>query len=122
MFQGSEICVYKNCSVDYFLFQNYLYNLHPIYISDDEKPSITGCPTIELIRNTEPGQNYSLVAWDDITISDNSGNWTVVMSGASQGMLPVGVHQVTYSASDPSGNTEACSFSVRVLGTLHQHY
>ncbi|XP_038055943.1 mucin-17-like [Patiria miniata] len=88
-----------------------------IEIIDEEDPVITGCPTVQLQRETEPGQNYSLVMWDEIAISDNSGNWTVETTGPSQGRINVGDHQVTYVATDSAGNTAQCSFSIRVIDT-----
>ncbi|XP_038074659.1 mucin-3A-like isoform X2 [Patiria miniata] len=88
-----------------------------IEIIDEEDPVITGCPTVQLQRETEPGQNYSLVMWDEIAISDNSGNWTVETTGPSQGRINVGDHQVTYVATDSAGNPAQCSFSIRVIDT-----
>ncbi|XP_022109740.1 uncharacterized protein LOC110989561 isoform X3 [Acanthaster planci] len=88
-----------------------------INITDEEDPVITGCPSVQLERETETGQNYSLVMWDEITVHDNSGNWTVDTSGPSQGRISVGVHQVSYVATDLSGNLAECSFSIRVSDT-----
>ena len=50
------------------------------------------------------------------TVTDNSWLFTVKSSHISGSAFAIGVTEVTYTATDPSGNTAGFSFNVTVKG------
>ncbi|KAJ8021158.1 Sushi, von Willebrand factor type A, EGF and pentraxin domain-containing protein 1 [Holothuria leucospilota] len=58
------------------------------------------------------------VTWDTPTVTDNSGSYTLVQTEGPQqdNEFTVGMTNITYVASDPSGNNASCSFIIDVMG------
>jgi hypothetical protein len=104
-----------------------------ITVVDAQAPTIT-CPANQ-VRNTDAGQCYATFTPPQPTFADNCGvtrlTWT--MSGATTASSPVtginyvpstqfgltgttgtGLTTITYTAADANGNTQSCSFTVRV--------
>ncbi len=79
---------------------------------------------ILLQNNTLPGKSYGLINFEAIGVKDNSDGPIVVTSdppGSELGHtynFPITAQttKVTFTASDPSGNTRVCRFKVDVFG------
>ena len=57
------------------------------------------------------------VSWQDPTYKDNSGDiGNIDSTHTSPHVFNIGIHNITYSAWDPSNNTADCSISIRVTG------
>ncbi|XP_006817015.1 hyalin-like, partial [Saccoglossus kowalevskii] len=85
-----------------------------ITVTDDEDPTLSNCPS-NIHRNTDAGKPYATVTWQEPTPGDNSG-LPVMTSTRSRGdQLYIGVNEVTYTVTDPSGNLALpCSFTITV--------
>jgi gliding motility-associated-like protein len=87
-----------------------------VIVVDNEDPTIE-CPESITVTNIE-GQNYAIVTYTEITATDNCGVTVERTSGFASGeQFPVGTTVVTHVATDASGNTTECSFTVLVKGT-----
>jgi hypothetical protein len=66
--------------------------------------------------NTDPGQCSTVVTFPDALALDNCGIDTVLQTAGlpSGSMFPVGVNTVEYTATDSSGNTTICTFTITV--------
>ena len=83
-----------------------------VIVEDTEPPVIT-CPA-NITQANDPGQcgaviNYTVTATDNCTSSV-----TVTVQPASGTFFPVGITTVNATATDASGNTSTCSFTVTV--------
>ena len=57
------------------------------------------------------------VSWPDPTYKDNSGvRDNIVATHISPHVFNIGIHNITYDASDPSNNTADCSITIKVTG------
>jgi len=84
-----------------------------VTVRDNQPPVIT-CPA-SLTVNAAPGQCASNVNFS-LSASDACGTVTNLLSVPAGGSpFPVGVTTVTNTATDDSGNTSQCTFSVTVL-------
>lgn len=84
-----------------------------VTVQDTQPPSIT-CPSNVTVVGT-PGDPGAVVTFPPPTASDNCPGVTVVCSPASGSTFPVGTTTVTCTATDASGNTATCSFTVSVF-------
>jgi large repetitive protein len=84
-----------------------------VTIIDVTAPTLTGCPS-PITVNTDPGLCTAVVTWTPPTASDNCLGYTMVSSHNSGQAFPVGVSTVTYVATDASGNSNTCTFTVTV--------
>ncbi|XP_033103175.1 hyalin-like [Anneissia japonica] len=84
-----------------------------VAIEDNEDPVITFCPN-NITVNTTFRLPTAIVSWNEPIAEDNSGrvNFTVDIGPASA--FQVGDTLVTYTAEDPYGNTDMCSFTITV--------
>lgn len=81
-----------------------------VIVNDVTKPVISGCPS-NISVNTLTCN--AVVSWTPPTATDICG--VTLTSNLSPGAtFPVGVTPVTYTATDPSGNVETCTFNVTV--------
>ncbi|MCA9313232.1 HYR domain-containing protein, partial [Candidatus Saccharibacteria bacterium] len=78
---------------------------------DNEDPVVT-CPG-NIIRNNDPGDCSAIVSFV-ATATDNC-NVTVTYSQDPGTSFPLGATTVTATATDPSGNTDECTFTVTVV-------
>ncbi|GMQ24093.1 hypothetical protein Aoki45_07750 [Algoriphagus sp. oki45] len=81
---------------------------------DTEAPVINDCPTNITVSN-DSGSCGAVVNWTPPTGTDNSGSVTLTSNFEPGSSFPVGTTVVTYTASDPSGNSATCSFEVNVV-------
>lgn len=84
-----------------------------VTVTDDENPVIT-CPT-DITVNNDPGLCSAVVSFS-VTATDNCSAVVAQTGGLGSGAaFPVGTTTVSYSATDPAGNSVSCSFTVTVL-------
>ncbi|XP_038072761.1 uncharacterized protein LOC119741140 isoform X2 [Patiria miniata] len=83
-----------------------------VLVEDDEPPELL-CP-IYVVNGTDPGQNSSVVFWEDPTFTDNVGVVRNESSHSPGDMFPLGNTTVTYTVSDSAGNMANCSFLVNI--------
>jgi hypothetical protein len=84
-----------------------------VTVNDNEFPTITNCPS-NIVKNTDPGECDAVVSWSGPTITDNCPGLVVTSTHNSGDVFPKGTTTVTYTATDESGNTSTCSFTVTV--------
>lgn len=87
-----------------------------ITVVDSELPIITACPSDITVSN-DPGDCGAIVNWAAPTASDNCPGVTLVTTNIPGSFFPVGATVVTYTATDASGNTATCTFTVTVNDT-----
>ena len=98
-------------------------------LEDTEPPVVDDCPSgyssgvVVLIEiDNEPGQDYGVGTWEEISAEDNRGDDNVVLTSNAPAdgrySLASGPsadpHTVTYIATDAAGNTDTCTFEVLV--------
>ncbi|XP_013398724.1 sushi, von Willebrand factor type A, EGF and pentraxin domain-containing protein 1 [Lingula anatina] len=88
-----------------------------VVIQDKEKPTIRNCPG-PITKQVEQGRKV-LVTWNDLGISDNSGHFSIVDNIPDGQLFPVGVYWARFTVTDGSGNTNTCSFRVKVKHRNH---
>jgi hypothetical protein len=86
-------------------------------VLDEEPPVIVGCPG-NLTNYTALGNASAVVTFGAPLATDNcDGNVPVVCRPPSGSLFPVGLTTVICRATDSSGNTNFCSFTVAVVPT-----
>ena len=81
-------------------------------VADTTAPVFTSCPG-DVIINNDAGNCSAVATWVVPAANENCG--LVITSDYNSGdTFPVGTTQVTYVATDPSGNTDTCQFNVIV--------
>ncbi|XP_076471109.1 uncharacterized protein LOC143301006 [Babylonia areolata] len=86
---------------------------HPVSCTDIEKPSLSCPDNVEVFA--APVGNDTVVGWNSPDVKDNSGEHVTVTSDVTSGAsFPPGVTYVTYTATDTSGNSQTCRFSITV--------
>ena len=80
-----------------------------IWLTDNDPPHITDCPSSVTLVDTDPVYN-----WSQPDISDDCGIDTIYSDFQSGHSFPLGTTEVTYTAIDHCGNSSTCSFSVTV--------
>jgi hypothetical protein len=80
-------------------------------------PANPDCLTgIAINANTDPGRSLATVTWPRPIFQDNSGGLVTLVSSRQEGdnSFIIGATQVTFLATDASGNSEICLFVVTV--------
>lgn len=86
-----------------------------VTINDVQNPVLVSCPT-NITQNVTPGTCGRIVTWTAPTTTDNCSATVVQSAGPVSGStFSVGSTNVTYTATDASGNTSSCSFSVTIV-------
>ena len=81
-----------------------------------EDPVFAGTPS-DISQNTDANSPTATVTWTPPTTSDNAGEGETVTSDHSPGdTFPIGTTTVTYTATDPYGNSATTSFDVVITG------
>src|SRR5439155_18673084 len=91
-----------------------------VTVNDTENPVITACPA-DIVRSTDAEVCNAVVSFTPPTASDNCPGATVSCSPTNGATFPKGVTTVTCTATDASGNTNACTFTVTVNDTEAPH-
>ena len=84
---------------------------------DTLKPVISSNIT-DFILNTDRDQPYATASWITPTAIDNSGSVTLSSDYNSGNVFLIGTTDVTYTATDPSGNSAIFTFTITVKGKL----
>ncbi len=87
-----------------------------ITVMDEIAPELMNCPG-DLTVGNDPGQCGATVSWIAPTASDNCPGVLLTTSHTPGAFFDVGITTVTYTATDASGLTSACSFLVTVQDT-----
>lgn len=87
-----------------------------VNVTDHEAPAISGCPD-DTTLSADAGQCGASFSWAVPVASDNCALSSFTSTHAPGSVFPVGTTTVTYTATDSSGNTTGCSFTVRVNDT-----
>lgn len=86
-----------------------------ITVIDNIDPTFTSCPA-NISQNASAGLCSAVVSWAAPLASDNCSATVTQTSGSISGStFPVGIHSILYTATDPSGNTATCTFTVTVV-------
>ncbi|MFL6276911.1 MAG: S8 family serine peptidase, partial [Blastocatellia bacterium] len=85
-----------------------------VTVNDTQPPSIT-CPANVTAVTTTPGAPTATVNYPPPTASDNCPGVTTSCTPPSGSTFPLGTTSVTCTATDTSGNTATCSFTVTVF-------
>ncbi|MBI4470930.1 MAG: HYR domain-containing protein [Acidobacteria bacterium] len=84
-----------------------------VVVLDELPPRLSNCPGSLLVSN-DPGQCVAVVNYTVPTVADNCSGATVACSPSSGSSFTIGLTTVTCTASDSSGNTASCSFTITV--------
>ena len=89
--------------------------------ADRETPTVKDCPHDVHVRlnSLEP---YTTAQWIEPTFTDNMAVTHVIKTKEPGSLFAIGEHIVSYTASDASGNTARCQFTVNVLRNDQQYY
>ncbi|WP_242131768.1 LamG-like jellyroll fold domain-containing protein [Aestuariivivens marinum] len=83
-----------------------------VIVDDVTDPVLTNCPSNIILDNIS-GTCSNTATWTPPTASDNC-SVTLTSSHTPGDTFNVGTTTVTYTATDPAGNTDTCSFTVTI--------
>ena len=106
-FPKCNIAINRNCFLHVRELQTHL--------TDRETPNITSCPGNQTI-STRPNSRYGYPTWPMPTAEDNSGSVVINCTHRSGDAFRIGDTTVECTASDPSDNSDMCSFIITVVG------
>ena len=82
------------------------------YTVDTTSPEVVFCPS-DIKTNVEIGTPGTSVTWTEPSVTDVSGNVTLLAKTHSSGQLfGGGITTVTYLYADPSNNIASCTFQI----------
>ncbi|XP_071115594.1 sushi, von Willebrand factor type A, EGF and pentraxin domain-containing protein 1-like [Haliotis cracherodii] len=83
---------------------------------DTAPPKISNCPMENIVAYAVSAVAMTIVTWDDVLGTDNSGNVSVTQTAGplSGSAFPVGKTDVKYKVVDSSGNEAECEFRVHI--------
>ncbi|MCC6459239.1 MAG: HYR domain-containing protein [Saprospiraceae bacterium] len=84
-----------------------------VTVSESVAPVISNCP-LGFVFDMPPTQCDTVVTWTVPTATDNCGLDTLISSDLPGTVFSIGIHTVTYTAIDDSGNSSTCAFLVAV--------
>ncbi|WP_159092214.1 HYR domain-containing protein, partial [Aquimarina sp. Aq107] len=86
-----------------------------VTVVDNEAPTITNCPSSEIIVAAEGNSCQAAVSWPALTATDLcSGTDSFISNFAPGSLFDIGTTTVIYTATDNDGNVSTCSFDVTV--------
>src|SRR5690606_35014806 len=84
-----------------------------VTVVDNEAPVIN-CPD-DILVEVDEGKNYATVTFPDATATDNCSALVIQTMGDPSGsQFAVGDHTIEFTATDPTGNSLSCSFTITV--------
>ena len=86
-----------------------------VTVIDNQLPTIYNCPS-DILAPTDADKLTAVISWPIVSASDNSGTVNFVPSDLNGSVFPLGITPVYYTATDPSGNSAACQFTVTIFG------
>ena len=108
-------------SIKDFVSLKYLFLSHHMLYADNESPTFENTVS-NITQNTDANQPHATVTWSEPSASDNSGSVTLTSDYSSGDTFPIGGTSVTYTATDPSGNTATFSITVGITGKHVNRY
>ena len=85
-----------------------------VTVIDAEAPTVSNCPT-DITVAAATGNCSGTATWTAPVFTDNCASTLTVTSSHNPGdSFPAGTTTVTYTATDPSGNSVTCSFEVSI--------
>ncbi len=91
---------------------------YTVTVTDEEAPVFTACPDDLVIAVGEDGCEAEII-YDTPLAEDNCSAEVTLTEGPESGSgAGPGTYAVVFEATDPSGNTAACSFTVNVIDTI----
>ncbi len=87
-----------------------------VTVLDTISPTVSNCPT-DISINTNNTGCTGIATWTAPTFNDNC-SFTSTSTHNSGDVFPVGITTVTYTVSDPSGNSNTCQFTVTVTDDI----
>ena len=104
-----------------FFFNNIIKIFTSKYIPDT-LPPVVHCPE-NIDQFADPGKPSAVVTWNPVTATDNSGSVASLTSDHMSGStFNIGAFDVTYTATDGSGNVGTCQFRITVIGKSSSKY
>jgi hypothetical protein len=88
-----------------------------ITVNDNENPTVS-CPA-NITTNTEPGYDCKATVSYTASAADNCPGVTFACNPPSGSAFPKGLTTVTCTATDVSGNTDSCQFTVLVIDNIN---
>ena len=89
-----------------------------LFFTDNEEPVFYGIPS-DVKQNTNPNSATANVTWTPPIASDNANEGVTVASSHNSGdSFEIGTTKVTYTATDPYGNSAYTSFDVVITGKM----
>ncbi|XP_022087623.1 hyalin-like, partial [Acanthaster planci] len=87
-----------------------------VVVHDEEDPKFTVCPQSPVSPiTTDPNSNTANYSWVAPKATDNVAVMSVDSSHTSPAALPIRNNTITYTATDPAGNTGICEFYVTII-------
>jgi hypothetical protein len=102
-----------NCTVT-DMANNTFTNSFPVRVKDVQAPVIGACPANQTVNESAPGSGSAIVSYTAPTASDNCSGQSVTCNPPSGSSFSVGTTTVTCTATDASGNTASCTFTITV--------
>ena len=84
-----------------------------VTVNDNTDPVINNCPGNIAVSN-DAGQCGASVTWSQPIPTDNCPGVTLVSSHTPPSFFPIGTTTVEYIATDASGNSDTCAFTITV--------
>ena len=101
--------------------QSYLHHVDSdllLLFTDNEEPVFYGIPS-DISQNTNHNSPTATVTWTPPIASDNANKGVTVTSSHNPGeSFVIGTTRVSYTATDPHGNSATSSFDVVVVGKM----
>ncbi|HKY04221.1 MAG TPA: HYR domain-containing protein, partial [Blastocatellia bacterium] len=91
----------------------------PVTVNDTEAPALS-CPPAQTRVTVRPGDPSVAVSYPEPTVSDNCSGVTFICLPPSGSIFPRGTTTVTCNATDTTGNSSSCSFTVTVFDVFVQ--
>ncbi|MCB9306337.1 MAG: HYR domain-containing protein [Lewinellaceae bacterium] len=88
-----------------------------VTVTEDVPPIILGCPN-SLLLTLPPNTCDTIIFWDVPAATDNCSTPDLTTDIPPGSVFPAGVTIVTYTATDFSGNTSTCTFSISAIDQI----